>query len=63
MASLPWYSPLVALPADGTEVWIRVYWWWGTPVLATYEEAAETFATTVTRITLPVWAVSRWREQ
>lgn len=44
-------------------MWIRVYWWQGPPVLATYDDGNFTFTIDRTGLVVPAWAVSRWREQ
>lgn len=58
----PYQTPSAALPKGGSTVWIRVYWWQGPPVLATYDDAAFTFTIDATGLVVPAWAVSRWRE-
>jgi hypothetical protein len=40
---LPWRSPLVALPDNAKEVWIRRLPWYDVPVRATYDTGTDTF--------------------
>lgn len=51
------------LPSDGATVWIRVYWWDGLPVLATFDRGSWIFRIDWSGMDVPAWAVARWREQ
>jgi hypothetical protein len=59
--SLPWHELPNLAPADGAVVWVR-RGWFGSPWLATYNQAAQTF-TSAGGLACPWWAVWRWRAQ
>lgn len=50
-------------PADQEEVWVRVKYYYSAPFLATYDEATETFISTVNLITYPAWSIARWKSK
>jgi len=58
--ALTWYSSSAAVPTNATDIWIRIYWWYGSPVLAQYDSATQEVTTNVNNIVIPYWAVSRW---
>ena len=56
-----WYRFPLNVPADEQVCWCRVNYYYGTPFLAIYNGAAETFTSVVNGITYPVYMVARWR--
>ncbi len=59
----PWKSPYDSLPVDQEIVWIRVLSMFGQISLAEWNEVDQTFITQDTSIIIPVYMVSRWRDQ
>lgn len=58
-----WKSPFIMLPTAGIEVWIRINWFYGVPVLATYNAETQEFLCSDTLIVVPVYIIGRWRYQ
>lgn len=55
-----WHSMPAAWPVDGVTVWVRLYWP-GVPFLGTWTAATGLFSVSG-GLTLPWWAVQKWRE-
>jgi hypothetical protein len=51
------------LPVDEEEVWIRIKYYYGSPFLATWNEATQDFTSTDNSIVYPAWTVARWKSQ
>jgi hypothetical protein len=55
-----WYKFPYDIPDDNQVCWIRVNYYYGTPFLAIYNRAAETFVSNDNSITFPAYMVARW---
>lgn len=58
--ALDWKQLALEEPVDGVDLWIRVYWYQGTPVEAQYNSTNQEFITNLLGIVFPAWAVARW---
>jgi hypothetical protein len=58
-----WKSLPLDVPANGSTVWIRVKYYYGTPFLAVYTSATQEFNSVTNSITYPAWTVARWKAQ
>ena len=58
--ALTWKQIAIEVPTAATDVWIRVYWYQGTPFLAQYDDVSQEFTGSVNGIVYPAWAVARW---
>lgn len=58
-----WKSLPLNLPADQEEVWIRIKYYYGSPFLAIWDLASQSFTSSVNSIIYPAWTVSRWKSQ
>jgi hypothetical protein len=58
--ALTWRSSAAYIPEPATDIWIRVYWWNGEPVLAQFESTNQTVVVNDNGLIIPFWAVSRW---
>lgn len=56
-----WQSPFVALPANGSTVWIRVVVQYSEPVQAVYDSGTQIFTTVTTSLLVPALQVSKWK--
>ena len=57
-----WKSLLTETPEDGQTVWVRVINIYGQLAEATYSRDNQTFQISVTKIIIPAYQVSRWKE-
>jgi hypothetical protein len=58
--ALTWRSSAAYIPAAATDIWVRIYWWQGEPVLAQYNSTTEEITVNLNGLVIPFWAVSRW---
>jgi len=58
--SLEWKQLALEEPISEVDLWIRVYWYQGTPVEAQYNSDNQEFTTNLLCIVFPAWAISRW---
>lgn len=66
---LPWRSPLVAIPDEGQEVWVRRLPWYDTPVLSLFDPNNQVFRVEVTSgtvqsdifVDIPLTHIHTWK--
>ena len=61
MASNPYKSPLIILPADLQVVWIMLYNQFTPRVQATFHLGSLEFVTTITNLTIPAYLIQGWK--
>lgn len=58
-----WTSPAVAMPEEGTSVWVRLFMSVAPPFLARWNGELQMFIVDDTGLTLPWWMVQKWKPQ
>jgi hypothetical protein len=56
-----WFTTPKNLPVDGSEVWVRLNYWFGQPFKAVWSLANQEFTSSDNSMVYPVWSISRWR--
>lgn len=59
--ALPWFQFPQNIPDEETDIWVRVYWYNGTPFKAQYDSGNQQISDITNGIVYPAWAISRWR--
>jgi hypothetical protein len=57
-----WKSIFKETPIDGQVVWVRVQWFFGYPVVCSYDLTLQQFTDIDTGIVIPAYVVGRWRD-
>lgn len=57
-----WKTFPVAIPVDGSTVWIRITYYYSEPFKAVYDVTSQTFVSETNSIVYPAWSVARWRD-
>ncbi len=57
-----WKSIFKAVPVDGQVVWVRVQWFYGVPVIATYDATSQSFTANDNGLVFPAYVIGRWKD-
>lgn len=57
-----WKSIFQIVPSDGQVVWVRVQWFFGTPVVCTYDATLQQFTSNIDGVVFPCYIIGRWKE-
>jgi len=56
-----WNNIFKVTPTDGQVVWVRVQWFFGVPVICTYDATLQQFTSNDDGVIFPAYIIGRWK--
>lgn len=56
-----WNNIFKTAPSNGQVVWVRAPFFFGNPIVATYDSTSQLFTSNLDGVTFPAYIVGRWK--